>query len=247
MPAINKSRFAIFLALLLIGVGVLTFAVYIETKGKPFDIFRSMVSSRMTKADGNKSGSVDAMRPFGSDDNVLGSPRSPITLITYGDTECPFTKEFFGVMQKIMAEYGDGRVAWIFRHFPNDELHPSARAEAEAAECAGQVGGKMKFWDYLKMVFEQTKSHNTLDPDNLTRIAYNLGIPEKEFEACMASRVFANRVANDAENARQIGAQGTPTTVIMSAQGKPTRIDGFASYEEMKDTIDTMLFLAKGQ
>lgn len=245
MSIINKSRLPSFIALFFVGVVILAFAVYIETKGKPFDIIRSMVYPRMTKSDGNIGGSVDAMRPFGPDDHVLGSPRSGVALITYGDTECPFTKEFFGVMQKIMSEYGDGRVSWIFRHFPNDELHPRAREEAEAAECAGQVGGKMKFWDYLKMVFEQTKSHNTLAPDNLTMFARDLGIPEKEFEACMQARTFARRVIDDAENARAIGAQGTPTTVVMSAQGKPLRIDGFASYEEMKDMIDKMLFLGR--
>lgn len=228
--------------LLLVGIAIIVLSLYVETGGKPTDAFRSLFSPQMTVSDKKTEGSLAALRLFGPDDHVLGSSPSSIALITYGDTECPFTKEFFGVMQKVMAEYGEGSVTWIFRHFPNDSIHPSAQAEAEAAECAGRVGGKMKFWEYLQTIFTSTQSHNTLDPNALTTIAKNLDIPIQEFEACRTSRMFSSRVLRDAENARAIGAQGTPTTVIVSAKGSKSRIDGFVSYDEMKTMIERMLF-----
>lgn len=231
--------------LLLVGIAIIVLSLYVETGGKPTDAFRSLFSPQMTVSDKKTEGSLAALRLFGPDDHVLGSSPSSIALITYGDTECPFTKEFFGVMQKVMAEYGEGSVTWIFRHFPNDSLHPRAQAEAEAAECAGRVGGKMKFWEYLQTIFTSTQSHNTLDPNALTTIAKNLDIPIQEFETCRTSRMFSSRVLRDAENARAIGAQGTPTTVIVSAKGSKSRIDGFVSYDEMKTMIERMLFSAQ--
>lgn len=242
MLMINEGRTFGISILLLVGIAIIALSLYVGTNGKPTDALRSLFLPRMTASDKKTGGSLGALRPFGLDDHVLGSNLSPITLITYGDTECPFTKEFFGVMQQIMSEYGGGSVTWIYRHFPNESLHPRAQAEAEAAECAGRVGGKMKFWEYLQAIFASTQSHNTLDPNALMTIAKNLGIPLQEFEQCRASRMFATRVLNDAKNARVIGSQGTPTTVVIPVEGPPSRIDGFASYEEMKSIIEQILF-----
>jgi protein-disulfide isomerase len=236
----NKSQVIGYSTLILMGIGIFAFSIYKETNGKPLEALRSLFAARMTNTDGKADGSLDEMRPLGFDDHVLGSGRSPIAMVTYGDTECPYTKKFFFEMQKVMREYGSGEVVWIFRHFPNDSLHPRARLEAEATECAGRVGGKMKFWEYLQAIFTETQSHNTLDQQRLTAIAQTLEIPLDEFEACRESRMTAARVSRDADNALAIGAQGTPTTVLVAPNGAMTKIDGFSSYEEMRALINRM-------
>ncbi|MEK7122312.1 MAG: thioredoxin domain-containing protein [Patescibacteria group bacterium] len=235
--AISPLRFVGYALALFLGAGIISISAYTETQGKPLEALRSLFSPRMSVTEKNTDGSLDEMRPFGPDDHVWGESRSPITIITYGDTECPYTKKFFLEMQKVMSEYGNGTVAWVYRHFPNKELHPQAWGEAEAAECAGRVGGKMKFWEYLQGIFSETQSHNTLDKERLTWIAEELGIPINEFNECRVSRTMASRVSQDAQNAYLLGARGTPTSIIIMRDGEPIKIDGYMSSEEVIEQI----------
>ncbi len=221
-----------FITPLLVGSVIFAFLVYSDIKKE---------ASRMTLVDAPMSGSIDYVRPISQQDNIIGSSSSSVAIITYGDTECPYTKEFFFTMQELISEYSERGVAWVFRHFPNNTIHSRARDEAEAAECAGRVGGRMKFWNYIQALFEKTQSHDSLSSDNLTTIASELALPMKEFEECRHSHLSAARVSYDAENAMRIGAKGTPTSVILLSNGKRIKIDGFASYDKMKSVIDEAL------
>lgn len=106
-----------------------------------------------------------AMRPIDATDHIFGNPNAQVFVIEYSDPECPFCKNFHATMETVMKQYGDdGKVAWVYRHFPLDSLHSKARKESEAFECAGELGGNAKFWEYANKLFEITPSNNQLDP-----------------------------------------------------------------------------------
>ncbi|KKQ77558.1 MAG: Sodium/proton antiporter, partial [Parcubacteria group bacterium GW2011_GWA1_38_7] len=77
-----------------------------------------------------QTGDLDQMAAISDSDHVRGNPDAPVKIVEYSDTECPFCKRFHSTMQEVMNEYGkDGKVAWVYRHFPLDQLHSKARKE----------------------------------------------------------------------------------------------------------------------
>src|SRR3990167_11318401 len=96
-----------------------------------------------------QTGDLEQMKPISKDDHIRGNPDAPVKIVEYSDTECPFCKRFHDTMKQVMDEYGKtGKVAWVYRNFPLDQLHPKARNEAIALECAGDQGGNDPFWAY---------------------------------------------------------------------------------------------------
>ena len=82
------------------------------------------------------------IRPIDSTDHIVGNPEAKALLVEYSDTECPFCKMFHATLNRFVDEYGkDGNFTWVYRHFPLDVLHQKARQEAEATECAAELGG----------------------------------------------------------------------------------------------------------
>ncbi|MBI4155895.1 MAG: DsbA family protein [Candidatus Zambryskibacteria bacterium] len=182
------------------------------------------------------------MRPVSSDDHILGNPNADVLIVEYSDTECPFCKQFHTTMQRVMNEYGkDGKVAWVYRHFPIDELHSKARKEAEATECANELGGPAKFWQYINMLFDTTTSNNTLDPAQLPIIAKNVGLDVKAFNACLSSGKYATKVEADYQDAVKAGGRGTPNSILVSKDGTKVTVQGAQPYESLKATIDALL------
>ncbi len=82
-------------------------------------------------------------------DHYLGNIDADVVIIEYSDIDCPFCKKFHPTMERIAQEYGS-KIAWVYRHFPLESLHPEARTKAEASECVAQLAGNEVFWKYLK-------------------------------------------------------------------------------------------------
>lgn len=157
-----------------------------------------------------------ALREISAGDHIRGNPDATITLVEYSDTECPFCKAFQTTMQKLMEEYGkNGSLAWVYRHFPLDQLHSKARKEAESAECAGELGGNIAFWSYLDRIFEITPSNNGLNPAELPKIATLLKLDEKKFNECVASGKYAEKIEKDYQDGASAGATGTPFSILV--------------------------------
>lgn len=176
------------------------------------------------------------------EDHVRGNPNAPVKIVEYSDPECPFCKAFHPTMQKIMAEYGaKGQVAWVYRHFPLDQIHPKAREEIEAIECAGDIGGNVKFWEYLDRVFEVTPGNNGLDLALLPTMAKDLGLDVAKFEACRAENKFDDKIQASYESGLAAGVRGTPHSVIISKDGKQYVVNGAQPYEAVKQMIETAL------
>src|SRR3989344_8228498 len=161
----------------------------------------------------------DTVRPIDANDHMLGSSKARVLVGEYSDTECPFCKMFHSAMLSIMQEYGkDEKVAWVYRHFPIAELHSKSAKEAEAQECAGELGGNSKFWEYTNKLYEVTPSDNKLDPKELTTIATDVGLSSVAFNTCLESGQYAARVNLDAQNAQELGALGTPYSIIIDTK-----------------------------
>ncbi|MBI2075487.1 MAG: thioredoxin domain-containing protein [Candidatus Harrisonbacteria bacterium] len=183
---------------------------------------------------------LDKVRAVAADDHILGDLDAPVKVVEFSDPECPFCKRFHGTMQQVVAEYGD-KVAWVYRHFPLDSLHPKARKEAEAMECAAELGGNDAFWKYANRLYEVTPSNNGLDPAELPKIAQYVGLDAAKFSACLASGKHAERVAKDYNEAVASGGQGTPYSVVINASGKKTTIPGALPLDSVKAIIDEAL------
>jgi len=166
-----------------------------------------------TQQDQNN-GSVENMRPVTSDDHIRGDSNAPIKIVEYSDLECPFCKVFHLTLQQMLQQYGN-KVAWVYRHAPLDQLHSKARKEAEAVECAGDVGGKEKFWTYMDRLIEITPSNNGLDPNKLPEIASYVGIDKTKFQSCLSSGKYADKIQKDLDNATISGFRGTPFSIIV--------------------------------
>jgi len=183
---------------------------------------------------------AEFLRPVTPRDHLRGSPDAPVKIVEFGDTECPLCKRFHPTLQRIVAEY-PGKVAWVFRHYPVDEIHPKARKEAEATECAAELGGNDKFWAYLDRLYEITPSNDRLDPAELPRIAAHVGLDQKSFAQCLASGRHAQRVAEDVADALAAGATGTPYTVVIAPNGRLFAILGAQPYATVKLVVDIAL------
>ena len=186
---------------------------------------------------------AQSVKPVAAEDHVRGDPAAPVKVIEFSDFECPFCKGFHATMKQVMGDYEkDGKVAWVYRHFPIDELHPRARKEAQAAECANELGGNKAFWDYADKLFEVTPSNNRLDPAQLPQIAEAVGLDKAKFDSCLdGSAKFAAHIEANIQDATASGGQGTPYSVVITPNGKVVPINGAQPYEEVKAVIDTAL------
>lgn len=100
---------------------------------------------------GGKKGDVNvpAVR---STDHIIGSPSAKVLMVEYSDFQCPYCKQFNSSVQQALSEYKD-QIAFVYRHFPLLSLHPYAESLAEGSECATELGGQSKFWEYHDKVF----------------------------------------------------------------------------------------------
>lgn len=185
-------------------------------------------------------GAVEKIKAVSSKDHILGNPDAPVKVVEFSDTECPFCKRFHGTMHQVVDEYGD-KVAWVYRHFPLDQLHSKARKEAEATECANELGGNEKFWAYVDRLFEVTPSNDGLDPAELPRIAEYVGLDRVKFEQCLNSGKHADRVKTDLEDAINSGGTGTPYSIVIAPNGQKIVISGAQPYASVKQVIDNTL------
>jgi len=156
-------------------------------------------------------------KPVTSADHIFGNPDADVMILEYSDTECPFCKDFDVTLQSIMDQYGkDGKVAWAYRYFPIAQLHPKAPKEAEAVECAGQLGGNDIFWKYLNTIYKITPSNNGLDAAQLPKVAGDLGLDVDAFNQCLSSGKNAQIVQDNYNDAVAAGGRGTPFSILIS-------------------------------
>lgn len=175
-------------------------------------------------------------------DHVYGSPDARLTLIEYSDFECPYCKRFHPTAKQAVDAYG-GKVNWVYRHFPLAFHNPLAQKEAEAAECAGEIGGNEGFWRYADTLYERTRSNGKGFPiDGLVPLAGELGLDETRFAECFESERHARRVAEDFEEGQAIGISGTPGNVLLDNEtGRVRVVSGAVPLSRLRTEIDALL------
>ena len=147
------------------------------------------------------------IRPVGPQDHVQGAETAPITLVEYGDFECPHSRRAVAIVEAIQNRLGN-QVRFVFRHFPLTQKHPHAQQAAEAAEAAAAQG---KFWEIYRQLF---KNQYELDADDLVVYAAGLGLDTARFKRELEQRVYARRVEEDVRSGLQSGVTGTPDFFI---------------------------------
>jgi protein-disulfide isomerase len=190
--------------------------------------------------DSNQAGGPANVAKVTSEDHVLGDRNAPIMVVEYSDIECPFCKIFHNTMHQIVREY-DGKVAWVYRHFPIAQLHANAMRESEATECAAELGGNTAFWSYLDTIFERTPSNDGLDLAELPKIAVEIGLNEAAFNSCLASGRHTEKIRKSIEEAVKAGARGTPYSVIIAKNGRQAVINGAEPIESVRAKINALL------
>jgi protein-disulfide isomerase len=177
-------------------------------------------------------------------DHIYGNPNAPISLIEYSDYECPFCKNFHQTAKQLVKAY-DGKVNWVYRHFPLKFHNPGAQKEAEASECVYELGGNNAFWRYTDAVYERTKSNGNGFPlIQLVPLAIELGLDEKQFAQCYESGRYAIRVKEDLDEASKIGITGTPANILLNNQsGQVVSIMGAQPFEAFKAEIEKLLIV----
>jgi protein-disulfide isomerase len=145
--------------------------------------------------------------PVGAADHILGPARASVTVVEYGDFECPNCRQAAPAVKILMARFAE-RVRFAYRHFPLEGVHPHALQAALAAEAAGAQG---KFWPMHDLLFE-ARSH--LDAAQLRAFAERLELDLERYDADMAAQLYLQRVREHIESGEKSGVRGTPTFFV---------------------------------
>jgi protein-disulfide isomerase len=145
--------------------------------------------------------------PVSERDHMRGPANAPVTLVEYGDYECPYCGLANSIVDEIRRELGN-ELRFVFRNFPLSEVHPHAEHAAEIAEAAGS---HHKFWEMHDMLYAH---QHALDDQHLAEYVTLLGVPTLEVKRALAQHAYVDRVREDFMSGVRSGVNGTPTFFI---------------------------------
>ena len=145
--------------------------------------------------------------PVGPHDHAAGPKEAPVTLVEYGDFQCPHCGRAYPIVKQVQQALGS-RLRFVFRDFPLTRIHPEAEHAAEAAEAAGAQGA---FWQMHDRLFERQFA---LDDDHLVEYAAELGLDADRIRGEIDAGTYATRVRDDFMSGVKSGVNGTPTFFI---------------------------------
>ncbi len=158
--------------------------------------------------------------PVSASDHAAAPDDAPVTLVEYGDYECPYCGMAHPIVKRAQRELGN-RLRFVFRNFPLAESHPHARLAAQAAEAAAAQG---KFWEMHDMLFEH---QDALEAEDILGYAKSLGLDTAQFARDLEAGTYAKRVRDDFRSGVRSGVNGTPTFFVNG-----NRYDGSWANEE---------------
>jgi protein-disulfide isomerase len=197
-PELQEAKLGILLAAML--ASVLAWVVFgLTARLSPAQRTRALLGTTETL--------IDLAAPVDPDrDHIRGPAEAKVTLVEYGDFECPYCGQAEPVVRALLANFGDLRYVW--RHLPLTDVHANAARSAEAAEAADRQGA---FWPMHDVLLEHQRE---LRPVDLVRYAAELGLDVDRFREDLRRHVGAARVADDVDSAGSSGVTGTPTFFI---------------------------------
>ena len=158
-----------------------------------------------------------------------GDPRAPLTVVEFGDFECPVCGRGEAAAREIRTRYAR-QIRFVFRQFPLERIHPFAEKAAEASECAGEQG---KFWEMVDKIYSR---QDDLNIEGLERDAAALGLEQPRFNQCLTRGAMAGRVRRDVEDGRALGVRATPTFFIGQQ-----RVEGVLTEAQFSQLVDEQL------
>jgi protein-disulfide isomerase len=170
--------------------------------------------------------------PVTKNDHTLGDDDAPVTLLEYGDFECPHCGAAHPIVKALLRQFGD-QVRYVYRHFPLTQVHPNAEAAAETAEFAGSHD---RFWQMHDLLFE---NQNRLGMTFFLAAAGALGLPLPALRDALASGQFAPKVRGDFNSGVRSGVNGTPTFFVNGH-----RHEGSYAFEELAEAVNGQLVTA---
>jgi protein-disulfide isomerase len=169
-----------------------------------------------------------------ADDHVRGRVDAPVTVLEYGDYECPYCRGAARDVHEMLARYPDA-VRFVFRNFPIVQLHPHAEQAAEAAEAAG---AQEKFWEMYELLLQPS---SRLDLASLLDCAADLSLDVGRFREEVTGRAYAAKIERDIQEGVQDGVNATPKFYVDAA-----RIDGKLPLEGLEDAVRTAVRAVSG-
>jgi protein-disulfide isomerase len=161
----------------------------------------------------------------GERDHVQGPATAPVTLVEYGDYECPYCRAAVPIVQELQLLLGD-QLRYVFRHFPLTGSHPHAQQAAEVVEAAAVQG---RFFEMHAALFE---NQDALEKDHLLQYAEDLGLDIARIRRELGAQSYAGRVREDFESGLSSGARGTPTFYL-----DDIRYDGIIGVRQLLSAI----------
>jgi len=168
------------------------------------------------------------------DSHTTGNPQAAVTVVEFGDFECPACGREAPVFRQLRDKYAN-QIRFVFRQFPLIKIHPFAERMAEASECAADQG---KFWEAVDKIYAR---QSDLSEDGLKRDARDIGLDPARFNQCMAGGTMSARVRRDREDGDALGVNSTPTFFI----GRHVITD-VPSLDEFSRLIETELGTQSG-
>jgi protein-disulfide isomerase len=165
----------------------------------------------------------------GANDHAQGLATAPVTLLEYGDYQCPYCGAAYPIVKEVQKRLG-GQLRFVFRNFPLAKMHPHATLAAEAAEVVGALG---HFWEMHDMLYEH---QSALAEADLVGYAGKLGVDRGKFSTELRRPAYAERVREDFASGVRSGVNGTPTFYINGV-----RHNGSYELEELLEAIGSAL------
>lgn len=166
--------------------------------------------------------------PVTPDDHIRGNIDAPITLIEYGDFQCPHCRSAEPIVKEIESHFGD-QLRYVFRNFPLSEIHPYADAAAQASEFASDYD---KYWEFHDLIFQ---NQDNLSIPLLFGLADSLKIPSKDLELALHKNLYQPKVRSDFMGGVRSGVNGTPTFFI-----NEERYNGPVAYDDLVLAIENV-------
>lgn len=179
---------------------------------------------------------VKTVPPVTDKDHIIGDKNAKVVLIEYSDLQCPFCAQFHPTAKQVMDEY-KGQVAWVFRHFPLEQIHPKALPAAIASECVYDQGGNGAFWKFIDSIY----ADQTTALDKLADLAVQAGVNKGKFQSCVDKGDVKDRVTEQSQKGAAAGVNGTPANFIINQKGDGWLIPGALPFASIKTTIDEAL------
>lgn len=185
-------------------------------------------------------------KAISSSDFIEGKSNAKVFIVEYSDPECPYCAQLYGTMKQLRTEY-ESKAAFVYRHFPLTQIHKNSLDESRAIACAGQIGGKEKFYAYIDALYgyETSKQSTDLPATAKEDFARSVGLDMTAFSTCMKDNQTAQLVNDSIADGATAGVQGTPSTFILVKTKKGyeqiTMIDGARPIEFFKTAIDEAL------